>query len=80
MMKILFATLATALLFEGAAYAQFHDQGFETAVIRTDFDSQSKGLSSNPIGYGAPCLFSHKNCGTAPIFFQLIEFLLSKCS
>lgn len=56
-------------LFSTGAIAQFHDQGFEDAVVRTDYNSQTEGRPSNPynpITFGAPCLYPGRICGSSP--------------
>lgn len=50
--------------------AQFHDQGFVNAVVRTDYNSQTEGTASNPITYINPCLFTGAICGNSPTVFS----------
>lgn len=55
-MKVtIFVVVGLAALSE-SAIAQFHDQGFVNAVVRTDYNSQTEGTTSNPITYVNPCL------------------------
>lgn len=68
-MRQLVAVLFITLL-PGFAVAQFHEQGFQGAVSRTDYDSQTKGLASNPLTYVAPCLYSGEICGTGPTSYS----------
>lgn len=60
---------ALLLLAETSA-AQFHDQGFVNAVVRTDYNSQTEGTASNPITYINPCLFTGAICGNSPTVFS----------
>ena len=65
-----FLLFALALLSEFAT-AQFHDQGLVNAKMRTDYNSQTEGTSSNPITYINPCLFpSPTICGNSPPTFS----------
>ncbi|MEM9598204.1 MAG: hypothetical protein AAGD06_28330 [Acidobacteriota bacterium] len=52
------AALALTTLAAPVAYADyFHDQGFNSARIRTDFDAQNEGTAANPLTIVSPCLW-----------------------
>lgn len=55
---------------EVATAAQFHDSGFQAAVIRTDYNSQTEGQPSNPITFTSPCLFPGQFCGTGSVTYE----------
>ena len=69
-MNTLRLLLCTILVLSHSAIAQFHDQGFVNAVVRTDYNSQTEGQSSNPITYVTPCYFSAAPCGNSPTVFS----------
>lgn len=58
--------LIALVFFPAVAITDFHDEGFYSAVIRTDYDSQTEGQSTNPLTFTSPCLFPGQLCGTSP--------------
>jgi hypothetical protein len=64
-----FVLCVLAILSE-PAIAQFHDQGLVNAVVRTDYNSQTEGQSSNPLTFVNPCIFSVAMCGNSPTVFS----------
>lgn len=69
MKKLILLLIAFAITSQHVA-AQFKDQGFVTARVRTDYNSQTEGQSSNPITYVSPCLFPAEACGNGPTVFS----------
>lgn len=65
-MKVIRLLLFAFAILSEPAIAQFNDQGLVNAVVRTDYNSQTEGTSSNPITYVNPCLFSTAVCGNSP--------------
>lgn len=68
-MRIMRFLVCSVALLSGSVMAQFHDQGFVNAVVRTDYNSQTEGQSSNPVTFIAPCLFPGQICGTGPTVY-----------
>lgn len=67
-------------LFTTGTIAQFHDQGFGDARVRTDYNSQTEGQPANPITFVAPCLFPGQICGTDPTTFDFVNYFVQNAS
>lgn len=78
-MKVtVFLVVGLAILSE-SAIAQFHDWRFVNAHVRTDYNSQTEGTSSNPLTFINPCAFPAPTpCGNGPTVFSATNSFAQK--
>lgn len=79
-MKAIGFLLCVLAILSESATAQFRDQGFVNAHVRTDYNSQTEGQSSNPITYVNPCLFPTTGCGNSPTVFSATNWFAQNVS